>query len=134
MKFAEAGMEIVTNLDPNLCEIKADREKLVQALINIFLNALEASSYGARIRIDTAFASPQKNGIAIIIADEGCGIPNGHASEIFKPFFTSKSFGTGLGLSNARRIIEAHGGNIDVENGAACGAFVNIILPIESTR
>ena len=134
MKFAEAGMEIVTDLDPNLCEIKADKEKLVQALINIFLNALEASSYGAKVSIETAFASPQKNGIAVTIADEGCGVPHGQASEIFKPFFTSKSCGTGLGLSNARRIIEAHGGSIDVKNAAACGAFVNIILPIGPTR
>ena len=55
MKFAEAGMEIVTNLDPNLGKIKADREKLVQALINILLNALEASGYGAKIRIRYRF-------------------------------------------------------------------------------
>jgi len=70
----------------------------------------------------------------VTIGDEGCGIPYGHASEIFKPFFTSKSCGTGLGLSNARRIIEAHGGDIDVKNAAACGAFVNIFLPIEPIR
>ena len=56
-----------------------------------------------------------------------------HASEIFKPFFTTKSSGTGLGLSNAHRIIEAHGGRIDVDNRPIPGAFFKIILPVEKT-
>lgn len=131
MKFAEAGMDIVTDLDSNLSEINADGEKLGQAFINILLNALEASSYGSKVEIQTTFRSSNGGEVAVIIADEGHGISKQHASDIFKPFFTTKSSGTGLGLSNAHRIIEAHGGRIDVENRPIPGAFFKIILPVE---
>jgi PAS domain S-box-containing protein len=133
MKFAEAGMDIVTDLDTNLSKIKADGERLGQAFINIFLNALEASSYGSKIEIQTAFRSNKEGEVAVIIADEGHGISSQHTSEIFKPFFTTKSSGTGLGLSNAQRIIEAHGGRIDVENRPNPGSFFKIYLPVEKT-
>ena len=130
MKFAEAGMEIVTALDPDLPSIQADGEKLGQAFINILLNALEASSYGSKVEIQTRFGSGNGGEVEIIIADEGHGISRQHASEIFKPFFTTKSSGTGLGLSNAHRIIDAHGGRIDVENRLVPGAFFKITLPV----
>ena len=133
MKFAEAGTDIVTDLDSNLSEIQADGEKLGQAFINILLNALEASSYGSKVAIQTTLRSGNGGEVAIIIADEGHGISRQHASDIFKPFFTTKSSGTGLGLSNAHRIIEAHGGRIDVENRPIPGAFFKIILPVEKT-
>ena len=134
MKFAEAGMEIVTALDSDLPTIQADGEKLGQALINIFLNALEASSYGSKVEIQTRFGSVNGGQVEIIIADEGHGISRQHASEIFKPFFTTKSSGTGLGLSNAHRIIDAHGGRIDVENRRIPGAFFKITLPVNRNR
>ena len=130
MRFADAGMDIVTELDPTLPLIQADGEKLVQALINALLNAMEASSYGSKIHIRTAFTTPAQKEIAVVIADEGCGISKPHAAEIFKPFFTTKSSGTGLGLSNAQRIIAAHGGRIEVGNCKPSGAHVTIALPI----
>ncbi len=134
MKFAEAGMEIVTALDPDLPAIQADEEKLGQAFINILLNALEASSYGSKVEIQTRFGSGNGGEVEIIIADEGHGISKQHASEIFKPFFTTKSSGTGLGLSNAHRIIDAHGGRIDVDNRRSTGAFFKIALPFNKGR
>ena len=130
MRFAEAGMDIVTELDPTLPFIQADGEKLVQALINVLLNAMEASSFGSKILIGTRIASPDPGEIAVVIFDEGCGISKLHAAEIFKPFFTTKSSGTGLGLSNAQRIIAAHGGRIEIANRKAAGAHVTIVLPV----
>ena len=133
MKFAETGMDIVTDLGPNLPKIQADGEKLEQAFINILLNALEASNYGSKLDIQTSF-TPMHNGeVAVMIADQGHGIPEPHASEIFKPFFTTKSSGTGLGLSNAHRIIEAHGGQIDFENKLRSGVLCKITLPVETS-
>jgi PAS domain S-box-containing protein len=132
MKFADAGITIVTNLGSNLPTIQADGEKLGQALINILLNALEASSYGSKVEIQTSFRPDNGGEVEILLADEGHGIPGQLASEIFKPFFTTKSSGTGLGLSNAHRIIEAHGGRIDVDNRPIPGAFFNMILPAEN--
>jgi PAS domain S-box-containing protein len=134
MKFAEAGMDIVTDLDSNLPEIQADGEKIGQALINILLNALEASSYGSKVEIQTTSGSGNVGEVEIIIADEGHGVSGQHASEIFKPFFTTKSSGTGLGLSNAHRIIDAHGGRIDVRNRGIAGAFFKITLPVNKNR
>jgi PAS domain S-box-containing protein len=134
MKFAEAGMDIVTDLDSALPTILADGEKIGQAFINILLNALEASSYGSKVEIQTTAVSGKGGRVEIIIADEGHGISRQHASDIFKPFFTTKSSGTGLGLSNARRIIEAHGGHIDVSNRGGAGAFFKVTLPVSSHR
>lgn len=134
MKFAESGMEIVTALDSNLPAIHADEEKLGQAFINILLNALEASTYGSKVEIQTMIGSGNGDEVEIIIADEGHGISRQHASEIFKPFFTTKSSGTGLGLSNAHRIIDAHGGRIDVDNRRRTGAFFKISLPFNKGR
>lgn len=131
MKFAEAGINTITDLDWKLPEIQADGEKLGQALINILLNALEASSYGSKVEILTTLGSGSGNEVEIRLADEGHGIARQHASDIFKPFFTTKSSGTGLGLSNAHRIIDAHGGRIDVGNRPIPGAFFKIILPVE---
>ena len=130
MRFAEAGMDVVTDLDPTLPVLQADGEKLVQALINVLLNAMEASSYGSKVQIRTTFAPLRSHEITISIADEGCGIGKPHAAEIFKPFFTTKSSGTGLGLSNAQRIIAAHGGRIEVKNRPTSGALVTIALPV----
>ncbi|MEE4112064.1 MAG: ATP-binding protein, partial [Desulfobacteraceae bacterium] len=133
MKFAEAGIHTIADLDSNLPPIQADGEKLGQALINILLNALEASSYGSTVLIQTTSGPGDGDDVEIIFADEGHGISRHHASEIFKPFFTTKSSGTGLGLSNAHRIIDAHGGRIDVVNRPIPGASVKIILPVEKT-
>ena len=130
MRFVEGCMDIVTELDPALPFIQADGEKLFQALINVLLNAMEASSYGSKIQIRTTFPSPSQQEIAVVIIDEGCGISKSHAAEIFKPFFTTKSSGTGLGLSNAQRIIAAHGGRVEVANRRAAGAHVTITLPV----
>ena len=115
MKFAEAGINTVTDLDSNLPTIQADGEKLGQALINILLNALEASTYGSKVEILDHFRARSRGRASRSFSPtKAMAYAGQHASEIFKPFFTTKSSGTGLGLSNAHRIIDAHGGRIDV--------------------
>ncbi len=66
----------------------------------------------------------------ITVADEGKGIPPENLPNIFRPFFTTKGHGTGLGLSLARRIVEAHGGRIDVRSEVGKGTQFTIRLPI----
>jgi PAS domain S-box-containing protein len=129
MKFVEAGMDVLIDLDPELPEIQADEEKLGQAFINILLNAMEASEYGTKIEIRTTFDTRYGKHARVVVADEGHGIAKDHEADIFKPFFTTKSSGTGLGLNNARRIIEVHGGRIDVENRQPAGAYCTVSLP-----
>ncbi|MBI4547146.1 MAG: PAS domain-containing protein [Ignavibacteriae bacterium] len=69
--------------------------------------------------------------ITIVITDNGCGIPSDHVSRVFDPFFTTKTEGTGLGLTMARRVVQEHGGIIDVESQEGAGSKFRILLPIE---
>jgi signal transduction histidine kinase len=129
MKFKEKAIVIVADLDPDLPKIMVDRQKLEQALINILLNAMESSPRESSIQIASSFDAANGDRMEVTIADEGHGVPTGHMNDIFKPFFTTKSRGTGLGLSNACRIIEAHGGRIIVDNRQPFGAFFKISIP-----
>ena len=66
----------------------------------------------------------------MVISDEGCGVPEKHLGDIFKPFFTTRTMGTGLGLSNVKRIAEAHDGKIEVKNIRDGGAEFKMSLPL----
>ena len=129
MKFRQEDMTIRTCLDPRMPVLILDREKLEQAFINILLNALEASPGGTTIEVTSAFEAEKPGQATVIIADQGPGIAEEHLADIFKPFFTTKTRGTGLGLSNAHRILEAHGGRIAVGNRNARGTYCKITLP-----
>lgn len=132
MKFKEEAITVITDFESKLPLIVADGEKLGQAFINILLNALEASTQGSTIEISSTIDSTSREGVKVIIADEGYGISEEQFPEIFKPFYTTKSKGTGLGLSNASRIIEAHRGRIDVENREPGGAVFKVFLPCQN--
>ena len=132
MKLTEQGLVKRTSYAPGLPEIQGDSEKLGQAVINLLLNAIEASPGGGQIFVKSLY---RPNGrirprIDIFIEDEGHGVPEESRGDIFKPFFTTKSKGTGLGLSNVKRILEAHGGGVEVENLRPCGASFHVFLPI----
>jgi signal transduction histidine kinase len=103
----------------------ADRDLLVQALLNIFKNAVEASA-DAPVR---AAARPARRSVEILIRDEGPGFPDGTADRLFEPFYTTKQQGMGIGLYLAKRIIEAHGGTIEARAQEGGGAEFRIILP-----
>ena len=72
--------------------------------------------------------------VLITVADEGKGIPPEHLPNIFRPFFTTKGHGTGLGLSLARRMVEAHGGHIDVTSEVGKGTQFLVRLPVKNRR
>ena len=133
MKFMEKTLSKVTAYGAGIPDIMGDGEKLGQTFINLLLNAIEASPEGGSIVLTTRY---HPNGgrpeVEVLIEDEGPGITQECLSEIFKPFFTTKSKGTGLGLGNARRILEVHGGRVEVENRAPrhpCGACFRVVIP-----
>lgn len=111
----------------------ADEFRLEQVFRNLFENSLAACS--DPVRIDIRCSPAEIDGepaLNVTICDNGPGIPPEVRARIFEPFFTTKSRGTGLGMSICRRIIEAHGGTLDVIDGPGGAAF-QIILPREST-
>jgi PAS domain S-box-containing protein len=138
MKFMEKALSRVTSYGSGIPDITGDSEKLGQAFINLLLNAIEASPEEGSIHVTTLYHSNgRKPQVEVLIEDQGPGISQESLSEIFKPFFTTKSKGTGLGLSNTRRILEVHGGRVEVENRAPrylCGACFHVFIPAGGTH
>lgn len=105
----------------------ADEEKMNIALLNIFINAIEAMVPGEGI---LTVSTETDNGKAYIrIRDNGAGIPEENKARLFDPFFTSKTKGTGLGLTSTQNIIINHKGTIHVESAPGEGTLFTIILP-----
>jgi len=130
MKFKEKNIDLDIKLDPQIPDIQADEEKLGQAFINLLLNALEASPADAQIQVRSHLRDQNGRIAEVIISDKGCGVPEKHLGDIFKPFFTTRTMGTGLGLSNVKRIAEAHDGKIEVKNIRDGGAEFKMSLPL----
>jgi PAS domain S-box-containing protein len=116
-----------TNLDRSLPEVMAEPTSLEQVLINLILNARDA---GARlIRIETGLAPGLAGHLRLSVSDDGSGIKSDLLGKLFRPFFTTKPKGTGLGLWLSQRIVQDHGGTIAVESVAGKGTTFRITLP-----
>ena len=96
-------------------------------LLNLLLNALQAIDANGKI---TVTVKPQGATAVVEVADNGRGISPDHLPNIFRPFYTTKGDGTGLGLSLARRIVEDHHGRIDVTSAVGKGTTFAVILPL----
>jgi len=131
-------IEVLKNYAQNLPLISVDREQIKQVFLNILLNAVEATSENGRITVTTrSFLKPGGEPyIQVGFSDTGCGIPTEYLEDIFNPFFTTKSKGSGLGLSISNQIIQDHNGYISVESELNTGSsfFVNLPLNQEHPR
>ncbi|MHB8535803.1 MAG: sensor histidine kinase [Sulfuricaulis sp.] len=125
---SEIPLRIERRFDADLPVIQADVFKVEQAIGNILKNAVEAIPGGGMLRITTR-RERETGAVAIGIEDTGPGIPAKDLPHVFRPFFTTKLRGTGLGLAMAERIIQAHGGAIRAANTPRGGACFTIILP-----
>jgi PAS domain S-box-containing protein len=115
--------------------IRADENALYRVIVNLVANALEAMAPGGRLTLRLAWADgPRRLGhhrrVQIHIEDTGPGIPTRERDEIFNPFYTTKEGGTGLGLAIAHKIVEEHGGSIDVTSTPGVGTSFCIMLPV----
>jgi signal transduction histidine kinase len=124
----ERGIEIIVTVGTALPNLLVDRDRLEQSLLNILLNAVHACSAGGRVELRVE-RSGEGQGVEFIVEDTGPGIPGEVMDRLFEPFFTTKDTGTGLGLSNAEKIVKSHGGVILVENMASGGARFILRLP-----
>jgi two-component system sensor histidine kinase HydH len=120
------GIVIQTHFEDNLPPIDVDADMLYQAFLNILINAMQAMPDGGLIVIRTK-SSP--NSLWIAFEDQGNGVTNEAMEKIWDPFFTTKEKGTGLGLGIVKNIIEAHDGQILLENRTDGGVRVSIRLP-----
>jgi C4-dicarboxylate-specific signal transduction histidine kinase len=120
-------VSVDVDLDRSIPDLRFDEFKIQQVLVNILTNAIHAVGHAGRIAVRTSL----QTAVAIIqVDDSGPGIPEAHLTKIFEPFFTTKptGIGTGLGLSISKKIVEMHGGTIDIGNRAEGGAQVTIAL------
>jgi signal transduction histidine kinase len=120
------NIEIVRHLDNELPSIKLDPQTLQAALLNLIKNALEAMPDGGTLLARTRII---RTGVALDIIDTGCGMSANTLINLFKDFYTSKEGGTGLGLSTAKKIIEAHGARINVQSEVGRGSQFTIEFP-----
>jgi signal transduction histidine kinase len=128
-----ANVKVETFFDPEIPPLSADPDLLKHAVTNVFRNAAEAMTEGGTITVSTRIVmSAPRSFAAIEVADTGPGIKREVMERIFQPFFTTKVKGTGLGLAIALRIIEAHAGEIGVENTFPRGCRFTFHLPIRS--
>ncbi|NJC88482.1 MAG: PAS domain S-box protein [Desulfuromonas sp.] len=124
----ELAVRFTTVFAPDLPRVEADSSQLQQVFLNILLNAVDALESEGTISIETR--RDDEDHIMITIADTGKGIPAATLEKIFNPFFTTKSKGTGLGLSICKRLVEQHGGQIQVESQVEHGTTFVITLPL----
>ena len=125
-------VKVIYDFDPSLPEIALDSDRITQAIINIFKNAIEAliDSKNRIIKIETGYAIQPSGFIFIKILDTGCGMDEKELKNFLLPFFTTKERGTGLGTFIANEIVKSHGGELKVKSKKGVGTEITILLPM----
>ena len=125
---AEAHVERLVEIAPDLPEVVADGELLRQAFLNLCVNAVQAMQPRGGGTL-VARARSEGDAVVVEVVDSGPGMEQEIAAHVFDPFFTTKANGTGLGLAIVRQAAEAHGGAVEVESAPGHGATFRIRLP-----
>lgn len=129
-EIAKKRIRLVLALAPVLPPLQLDRDEIHDALLNLFRNSLDAVKEGGTIRAAT---SRSGGGVVLEFADDGCGIEPALHKSVFDIFFTTKSDGAGIGLSQVHRAVETHHGSISVRSEPGKGATFTIELPVRGT-
>lgn len=129
-QLSDRGFRLRRNLDQSVAAIRVDRNMIEQALINLLLNAMEACVEDGFITLATRAATVAgRAGCRISVRDNGPGLGMEERKKAFTPFFTQKTHGTGLGLCNVKRIVEAHGGKVRLRSSPGQGAKFILEIP-----
>jgi C4-dicarboxylate-specific signal transduction histidine kinase len=128
------NVDLSTEQKEHLPEVAGERIQLQQVFINLIMNAVDAmkESKTRELRISTALHGADN--VVVCIRDTGCGLSDKAKDNLFKPFFTTKKEGMGMGLSVTRTIVESHGGDIWAENNEGAGASFFVTLPHSKER
>jgi nitrogen fixation/metabolism regulation signal transduction histidine kinase len=133
----EAGVDIAVQLEPGLPAVDADPGRLRQLLHNLIRNAVEAlaGQPDARVAIRTRKrATGGGPRVELRVSDNGPGIPEQVRDQLFEPYMTTKPRGTGLGLAIVKKIVEEHGGMIDVKEPRSGGVSISVRLPVAAAE
>jgi signal transduction histidine kinase len=124
------GVSVQTQLADALLPVQGDRIQLQQVVLNLILNAVEAmGSVEAGAQELLIRTEHDDAGVLVTVRDSGPGIDPTHLKRVFEPFYTTKSGGTGMGLSICRSIIDAHGGRLWAESNRPLGTVFQFTLP-----
>jgi signal transduction histidine kinase len=123
----EKHVQLRKAFDADLPPVHGDPEQLWEAFLNLIRNAVDAMPNGGNLTVNT-----KKNGTKALvsISDDGRGMTHEEARNLFLPFFTTKSDGTGLGLAHTQQIVNEHGGKIDCTTSLGKGSTFSIELPL----
>lgn len=120
-------LEIIRDLPVEPVVLSVDPEKLQQVLLNLLINGVQALDEKGQIRLSV---QRHESGAACLeITDNGCGMDEETLAQIFNPFYTTKTQGTGLGLAICKKLVELHGGRIDVQSAPGAGTTFSLIFP-----
>jgi signal transduction histidine kinase len=125
----QANIDIKCYLPVDLPPVPLDREMFKQALLNLLLNAGQAMPEGGELTIQAAAEANPERRVSLSMIDTGKGMTAETIAKIFRPFYTTRPGGSGLGLPTTRKIIEAHHGTIDVQSEPGKGTMFTIRLP-----
>lgn len=119
---------IESEVHPKDLRVEVDQDRFAQVLLNLYLNALQAMEEGGSLKVE---AFPQTDQVVFQVTDTGTGISPEHLPHVFDPYFTTKPHGVGLGLANVLKLVEAHGGDIEVTSSP--GQRTSFIIRLPST-
>jgi signal transduction histidine kinase len=122
------GVELITRgFDRHLAAL-VDGQRLRQAITNVVRNALEAVERRPGPRVEVCLY-PRGAAAVVEVADNGSGIAPEHREKLFLPFFTTKPTGTGLGMAIVKKIMDLHGGEIEIDSAPGRGTTVRLVIP-----
>ncbi|MHC4599917.1 MAG: sensor histidine kinase, partial [Planctomycetota bacterium] len=125
-----AGVRVEEDFEEDLPSVRIDGESMKQVLINLVKNGLQAMEASEKKVLRIALARREERVIRLTVSDTGGGIPEENGEKLFHPFFSTKTNGTGLGLAVCKKIVEAHGGAIEMESIVGEGASFRFDLPL----
>jgi len=126
-RLRQQGVHLHLDIPDKPLAAELDRDQIQGVLVNLIFNALDAMPNGGRL--DLRLACPVQGRLQLTVADTGPGIDASVADRLFTPFTSTKTTGTGLGLSVSRRVVEAHGGQLTASNRDGGGACFTVTLP-----
>ena len=125
------NIAVSLSLDESCANAMLDEASMRSALINLMLNATQAMGRGGELRVSTMAIGET---LKVHIADTGCGMTEEQMSNVFEPFYTTKSQGLGLGMPFAAKVIELHGGSVSMESRVNEGTLIKVALPFGRER